>query len=426
MDLCGEALSRKPCLGRHFQHKRRHTWPVGAVSSAELLARLRTAAAKAGISGLGVTDASPFSQARDTIVERKAAGLHAGMWFTYGRPERSTDPSRILAGARSVVVCARTYAAPGAHETAGNPNGAATDRSQGAVAAYAAEDAYGALSRGLEEVCEVLRTHGFSAVPVSDDNRLVDRSAAARAGLGWFGRNTMLLSAELGSWTVLGSVVTDADLPVAESLQSDGCGSCRRCQVECPTGALEASGALDANRCLAWLLQAPGTFPAQFRVALGDRMYGCDDCQVVCPYNGPLPAGGETNSRSVRLIPSKTASRSARADVIELLSMTDEQLMETYGHWYIPRKRPEYLRRNALVVLGNIGDPDAGEVAEALRTALASASCVVAAHAVWAARRLGHDDLVADAQRDGLGDHDPEGFIEAELAQAVPLRSGAR
>ena len=406
----------------------------------ELMALVREAAANTGIDAVGVTDAAPFVTARKAIVERKAAGLHAGMWFTYGRPERSTEPSRILDGARSIVVCARKYRGAAAHldsthrdavHPVSNSDGTARpEHCAGTVAAYVAEDAYGALAAGLDRICEVLHSHGFAAVAVSDDNRLVDRAAAARAGLGWLGRNTMLLSDELGSWTVLGSVVTTAVLPVADALQPDGCGSCRRCSVACPTGALDVAGVLDANRCLAWLLQAVGAFPAEFRVSLGDRLYGCDDCQVVCPYNeaphneAPGPAA-DTSSQPAQLFVDRAAtSRAASVDVIGLLEMSDEQLMATFGHWYIPRRRPEYLRRNALVVLGNVADRDAPGVENVLRQALASTSAVVAAHAVWAARRLGRDDLVAEAEHGGFGGDDPDGLVAAELSRRVPLRGG--
>ena len=401
----------------------------------DLMTLVRAAATNAGIDAVGVTDAAPFLPARRAIVERKAAGLHAGMWFTYGRPERSTEPGRILDGAQSIVVCARTYRGVSAHLDSAQPQGANADsgrhgtatpkRYRGTVAAYVAEDAYGALAAGLDQICEVLRSRGFAAVSVSDDNRLVDRAAAARAGLGWLGRNTMLLSHELGSWTVLGSVVTTALLPVAGALQPDGCGSCRRCSVACPTGALDVAGVLDANRCLAWLLQAEGSFPAEFRVALGDRLYGCDDCQVVCPYNEALGLTVARSSQPVHFVDRAESSRASSVDVIGLLEMSDEQLLATFGHWYIPRRRPEYLRRNALVVLGNVADPDAPEVEHVLRQALASTSAVVAAHAVWAARRLGRADLVAEADLDGLAGNDPDGLVPAELSRRVPSRGGA-
>ena len=122
---------------------------------------------------------------------------------------------------------------------------------------------------------------------VADDNALVDREAAYRAGLGWYGKNANLLLPGEGSWFVLGSVVTDAPAapPSRPRRCADGCGTCTRCLDGCPTGAIVAPGVVDARRCLAWLLQVEGAFPREHRVALGDRLYGCDDCQEVCPPN---------------------------------------------------------------------------------------------------------------------------------------------
>ncbi|WP_419945666.1 tRNA epoxyqueuosine(34) reductase QueG [Candidatus Poriferisodalis sp.] len=388
-----------------------------------LLGKIRQAAADAGLDAVGVTDVAPFLAERRAIIERKTAGLHAGMWFTYGRPERSTTPASILAGARSIVVCARVYRPP--EEDAPDVSGIRRANSA-AVAAYVATDAYGELRDGLERISEILRHDGHDAQIVCDDNRLTDRAAAARAGLGWLGRNTMLLSRELGSWTVLGSVVTTAGLPVAAEAQPDGCGPCRRCQTACPTGALDEAGVLDARRCLAWLVQAPGAFPPEHRDALGHRIYGCDDCQVVCPYNDPISGlSHDRRTRSQRQPVQVGAGRDARRgsiDVVALLGMTDDDLMGTFGHWYIPRRRPEYLRRNALIVLGNVGDPTDPDVEEVVREALASPSAVVASHAVWAARRLGRDDLVEGAKAVGFLTHDSDGMVAAELARSTGPR----
>ncbi len=388
-----------------------------------LLGEIRRAAAEAGLDAVGVTDVAPFLDERHAIIERKAAGLHAGMWFTYGRPERSTAPASILPGARRIVVCARSYRPPEGPTALAEP---ARRTARAAVAAYVTTDAYGELRAGLDAVSAVLRRNGFDALCVYDDNRLVDRAAAARAGLGWLGRNTMLLSRELGSWTVLGSVVTTADLPVAAEVQLDGCGPCRRCQSACPTGALDESGVLDANRCLAWLVQAPGTFPHRYRDALGDRIYGCDDCQVVCPYNdpvdGPTRSHRHEQSQPVQLTPGR-GRRGSSVDIVGLMRMSDDDLMDAFGHWYIPRRRPEYLRRNALVVLGNVGDRATEGVTEVLRQALESPSAVVASHAVWAARRLGCGELVEEAEAAGRLVHDPDGLVAAELARSTGPRS---
>lgn len=390
-----------------------------------LLEKIRQAASDAGLDAVGVTDVTPFGDERRAIIERKATGLHAGMWFTYGRPERSTTPAAILEGARSIVTCARSYSPPAEHLGGSSPVHRAN---RAAVAAYVATDAYGELREGLEAVSEVLRCGGYEARVVFDDNRLVDRAAAVRAGLGWLGRNTMLLSRELGSWTVLGSVVTTAALPIATEAQLDGCGTCRRCQPACPTGALDESGVLDANRCLAWLVQAPGAFPPEHRIALGDRIYGCDDCQVVCPYNDPVsrPSRSPRHAQPQPVELSRgRKKRSSTVDVAGLLRMTDDELMETFGHWYIPRRRPEYLRRNALVVLGNVGDPAEPNITDVLRQSLASPSAVVASHAVWAARRLGRADLVEEAEAAGFAGNDPDGLVAAELARSTGPRSGS-
>ncbi|HCB34197.1 MAG TPA: hypothetical protein DEP69_03265 [Acidimicrobiaceae bacterium] len=278
----------------------------------------------------------------------------------------------------------------------------------------------------------MLRAAGEQAVVVLDDNRLADRAVAYRAGLGWFGRNTMLLHPDLGSWTVLGSVVTTAALPADAAPVPDGCGSCRRCVPACPTGALgtDASGAavLDADLCLAWQLQADGVFARGLRVALGDRLYGCDDCQVVCPCNDePSPAAGSAGPAADASsgAPHDWAARrgdnplSVRGrtaiDVAEMLLASDDALTAAFGHWYIPRRRPEYLRRNALVVLGNTADAAAAPTREALRACLRDASPIVRSHAVWAAHRLGLGGLVAEVPAGLLLADDPDGMVALEL-----------
>jgi epoxyqueuosine reductase len=147
-----------------------------------------------------------------------------------------------------------------------------------------------------------------------------------------------------------------------------------------------APGVLDARRCLAHLLQAPGDFPVEFREALGDRLYGCDDCQEACPPN-------RLEERRAPPEPADAADE-AWVDVLDLLAASDEELLDRHGRWYIPRRQPRYLRRNALVVLGNVGDGADPEVEDALRKALADADPLICSHAEWAARRLGRDDLV--------------------------------
>ncbi|MEX2294280.1 MAG: tRNA epoxyqueuosine(34) reductase QueG [Acidimicrobiales bacterium] len=357
---------------------------------------LRTAGLAAGLDAVGITTAELFDQVRSDLVERKALGLHGGMAFTYRNPERSTDPDRAVEGARSLVAGARGYLdAPPAQDLAGPV---------GRIARYAWEDHYGMLRDGLSAIAAVLKGAGWKARVLADDNALVDRAAAHRAGIGWWGKNANLLLPGLGSWYVLGAVVTDAPLVADAATVEDGCGSCTRCIVGCPTGAITAPGVVDARRCLSWLLQAEGVFPLEFRVALGDRIYGCDECQEVCPPNRRVPIG--------------PASSSARpwAALLDLLDDDDGAVLRWADRWYIPRRELRYVRRNALVVLGNIATGSAPDVEAVLVRHLAHPDSLLRAHAVWAARRLGREDLL-----EPIGS-DPDPLVVAERNALVPAR----
>ena len=347
-----------------------------------LTRRVVEAAAVAGIDHLGIADAAPFHATREVLEKRAAAGLHGGMAFTYRNPSRSTDPSVTVPGARSIVAAAWRYAATGAPVAVESPGPV------GLVGRYARVDAYRPLRTALGEVAELLRSAGHRALVLADDNALVDRAAAVRAGIGWFGRNTNVLLPAEGSWFVLGSVVTDAWLVAAEEQVADGCGTCRRCLDGCPTGALVAPGVLDARRCLAWLVQVPGEFPREWRTALGARVYGCDDCQEVCPPNTRVD-GRRTVS----------PTRPAVVDLWWVLTADDTELLDAVGHWYIPDRDVDVVRRNALVALGNSGDAVAAapggpeRTDDVLRVHLRGGD-LLAAHATWAALRLGRTHLL--------------------------------
>jgi epoxyqueuosine reductase len=328
-----------------------------------------------GLDAVGITDARPFDRARQALEERKAAGLHGGMQFTYRDPARSTDPQRTVPSARALVVGARSYLR---RPTGGPPPGDA-----GLVARYSWRDHYGPLREALAAVADTLRAAGWQARVLVDDNALVDREAAYRAGIGWFGKNANLLLPGMGSWFLLGSVVTDAPLPVDErAVLDDGCGTCTQCLAACPTGALVAPGVLDARRCLAWLLEAPGDFPAEHRQALGGRIYGCDDCQEVCPPN-------KAAERRAPPPPPAEPDTEPWVSLVELLDLDDDALLARFARWYVPRREPRYLRRNALVALGNVGDGTDPDVQRVVRRSLAGDDPMLREHAAWAARRLG-------------------------------------
>jgi len=330
---------------------------------------LRAIGLAAGLDAVGVAPAEPFAGTRRHLEERRAAGLHGGMHFTYGDPARATDPDRALSGARALVVGARRY-------RRADPTPPPVP--SGAVARYARADHYGELRAALGEVAAALRSGGWKARVLCDDNALVDREAAHRAGLGWYGKNANLLLPGHGSWFVLGSVLTDAPVAVTPEPVADGCGACTRCIDACPTGAIVAPGVVDARRCLAWLVQARGTFPLEHRAALGGRLYGCDDCQEVCPPN---------RASDRREPPPEVDGEEAWVPLVELLAASDEELLARHGRWYIPRREPRWLRRNALVALGNVGGGDPAVVV-ALRRFADGDDDVLAEHARWALERV--------------------------------------
>jgi epoxyqueuosine reductase len=371
----------------------------------------------AGLDRVGIASAEPFVAARAALEDRKAAGLAGSMQFTYRNPARSTDPSATLDGVASLVVGARRYDDPSTRS--GGERAAAESKPsggpQGRVARYAAHDHYADLRRGLDVVAGRLVADGWLARVVLDDNALVDRAAAHRAGIGWFGKNANVLVPGIGSWVVLGSVLTDAPLPTAAEPVPDGCGSCRRCLDGCPTGAIIAPGVVDARRCLAWLVQAEGMFPAEHREALGDRLYGCDECQEVCP---PSRRARDADASTA---PGSPSGPGATVELLEVLAADDATLLDRFGRWYIPRREPRYLRRNALVALGNATGPFApevrAEIVVALERALSDPDPLVRAHAVWAARRQSLDP------RPHLS-ADPDPLVRDELDRVVvPARA---
>ena len=344
----------------------------------------------AGLDAVGIAGAEPLERARAALVERRARGLHAGMAFTYRNPDRSTDPASAVRDARSIVVGARRYLM----DEPTRP-----EEPSARVARYAWVDHYEPLRVALRAVAAELRAAGWRAVVFADDNSIVDREVAWRAGIGWFGKNANLLLPRAGSWFVLGCVITDAALPPAPEPQPDGCGSCRRCLDGCPTAAIIEPGVVDANRCLSWLLQRPGAFPREHRDALGDRLYGCDDCQEVCPPNVRF---ADVARRPVHDEPAPAGEPEAWVGLVDLLTADDETILARLGRFYLHHREVRWLRRNALLVLGNVGDGADPATEAMLRRYLADADPVLRAHAVWAAARLARQDLLPRSDTDPM------------------------
>jgi epoxyqueuosine reductase len=299
-------------------------------------AELDRLAGELGLDVVGAAPAAPYEETETHIRERRAQGLFADMRFTMARPEVSCHPERLLEGARTVVSAALCYYEHGPEPEPG----------QGRLPRYTWRDAYAELRRRLDDLGERL---GGSYRVLVDSNDHVDREGAVRSGVAFYGKNTMAITQRFGSWVVLGALVTDVEIEATPPLGLD-CGSCRLCIDACPTGALDDPGVLDSTKCLSYWTQAPAPVPDEYRAELGGTVYGCDICQDVCPWN----RGVEKRRRGVALHEDSTPTVSLR----EWLERDGEELVSEFDRLYVPRNESRWLRRNALLAAGNVGDLD--------------------------------------------------------------------
>src|SRR5437763_8487865 len=283
-------------------------------------AELRRHAEELGLDAVGAAPASAYEETERHIRERRARGLFADMRFTMAQPEVSCHPETLFQGARTVVSAALCYWAEGGEVPVGH----------GRLPRYTWFDAYATLRERLDGLGQ--RLGGEYRVLV-DANQHVDREAAARSGVGFYGKNTMLITRRHGSWVVLGTLLTTAGLEPSRPLDA-GCGSCTLCIDACPTDALAEVGVLDATRCLSYWTQSAEPFPEEYREALGDRVYGCDICQDVCPWNRGVEKrrAGET-----------TAAAEPHVSLVDWLQAGGDELAERYDRLFVPRNDPRYL-----------------------------------------------------------------------------------
>lgn len=324
---------------------------------------LERIARELGIDVVGAAPAEPYEETEGHIRERRARGLFAGMRFTMAQPEVSCHPETLLPGARTVVSAALGYYFPA-------PKPAAA---QGKLPRYTWKDHYGVLREKLNALGARI---GGSYRVLVDENQHVDREGARRAGVGFYGKNTLLITRRFGSWVVLGTLVSDVEIEARGPLALD-CGSCTRCIDACPTGALDDPGVLDSTRCLSYWTQAPGPIPEPYRAELGAQVYGCDICQDVCPWNR-----GVEKRRAGEPVPDDAEPT---VSLVEWLESPGEELRERYDRLYFPRNDARYLKRNALVAAGNSGDPSLVDAVGALRD---DPDELLSEHARWALERL--------------------------------------
>jgi epoxyqueuosine reductase len=227
---------------------------------------------------------------------------------------------------------------------------------------------------------------------VVDTAPLLERDFARRAGLGWFGKNTMLLHKRLGSYFFLGALLLDVDLQADPPQETSHCGSCTACLDACPTQAFAGPGQLDSRRCISYLtIELKGPVPEDLRPELGNWVFGCDVCQEVCPWNRKAPPAREPAFQP--------RSDLERLDLLELLSMSKEEFRQRFRGTALTRARRRGLLRNAALVLGNQGDPKA---LPALRQALADSEPLVREAAQWAINRITENCISAEALSDSL------------------------
>ena len=312
--------------------------------------------------------AQPYAETERRIRERRARGLFADMRFTMAQPEVSCHPETLLPGARTVVSAALCYYAPGPEPEPG----------EGRLPRYTWGDALRAAPREARGARRAARRR---ATACSSTRTSTSTARAPRAaGVGFYGKNTMLITRTHGSWVVLGTLVTDVEIEPTPPLELD-CGSCTLCIDACPTGALDEPGRRSTRPAASRTgRRRPRAIPEPYREELGAQVYGCDICQDVCPWN----RGVEKR----RAGPSRAEGAEPVVSLLDWLEPPDEELRERYDRLYVPRNDPRYLRRNALVAAGNSADRG---LVEAVRPYAEGDDQLLREHAGWALARLEDD-----------------------------------
>ncbi|MGQ0455456.1 MAG: tRNA epoxyqueuosine(34) reductase QueG [Hyphomicrobium sp.] len=330
-------------------------------------------AKRIGLDAIGVTSLSAPSISGERLRDFLAAGRHGDMDWMQSNADRRADPRALWPAARSAIMVGLSYAPE--HD----PLTALDDKHRGVVSVYAkGRDYHDVLKSRIKTLARAVATATGADVKVFVDTApLMEKPLAAAAGLGWQGKHTNLVSRTHGSWLFLGAILTTADLE-PNSAEDDHCGTCTRCLDVCPTNAFPAPYQLDARRCLAYLtIEHKGPIPRAFRSALANRVFGCDDCLAVCPWNKFADA-----SREIAF-----SARDGANDppLREFLKMDDAAFRSRFAGTPVKRTGRNRVVRNALIAAGNSRDVSLAAPAEEL---LDDASAIVRGAAVWALRQL--------------------------------------
>ena len=333
---------------------------------------IREKALGIGFDAVGISRAMP-SPRRDALERWLADGMHAGMAWLARDPERRANPELVLPGARSVVSVGLSY------QVADPPPELRNDPLRGRVARYAwGRDYHDVILPMLEELAAFIRAEaGDAALHRSyvDTGAVMEREIAERAGLGFVGKNSLVLSPQFGSFLLLGEILLTLDLPANEPRQIGTCGNCNRCQVACPTHAFPAPYVLDSRLCISYLtIENKGAIPVELRAKLGNWIFGCDECQTVCPWVKQFRKPGRQGF--LKFDPDFCAPR-----LTELLSLDDAAFKARFAGTPLSRPKRRGLLRNVCVALGNSGSR---EVLPALEIAAHDSEPLIREHAVWA------------------------------------------
>jgi epoxyqueuosine reductase len=309
-------------------------------------------------------------------------GAHGEMNYMQRGEEKRCDPQKVLSGAKSIVVLALNY-----FQGEGNRRSPASAKlrrgrqtaATGTIARYAwGDDYHDVIEAKLDKIDQFLRGFGGQQKCYVDTGPILERDHAAQAGIGWHGKNTMLIDERLGTWFFLAEILTTLEL-LADQPVEDRCGTCERCIKACPTGAITAPHRLDARRCISYLtIELKGSIPLELRPLIGDRIFGCDDCLDVCPWNRFAQVSHET-AFSAR---ESTTGMSLR----EYLRLSDAEFRQLFKNSPIKRIKHRGFLRNVCVALGNAGDVSD---LPALKRAAADPEPLIAEHAAWAIKQIG-------------------------------------
>ncbi|MST01180.1 MAG: tRNA epoxyqueuosine(34) reductase QueG [Pedosphaera sp.] len=331
-----------------------------------------------GFDDCRVTTAAPPPHAAE-FEQWLAQRNHGEMEYLARNAHKRVDPQLVLAEAKSLITLAVSYENADS-ETHGAGN-AAGDSPRGVVARYARRadyhDVIGERLKQLTECVNQLGGHGTRSLWYVDTGPFLERDLAQRAGLGFVGKHTNLISRRLGNWIFLAEIITTLELP-PDASEKNRCGTCTRCITACPTQAITAPFQLDARRCISYLtIELKGAIPIEFRAALGNRIYGCDDCLAACPWNKFARVGN--------MMKGHARTDLVQPDLLELLALDDAGFKARFAGTPILRTKRRGLLRNVCVALGNVGD--AGALG-ALEKAAADPEPLITEHARWALEQI--------------------------------------